>query len=104
MAESVCIHTYLGLECSDPSQNFHHPRLKRQSVVIVIDEFHFHPFLTINYTNSERLEGLRCFELLESVSTHSIWLRKVDMGHAKFVPTHDQKIGCGGHFRPHIQI
>ena len=38
-------------------------------------------------------------ELLESVQTHSILVWKIDSGHqAKFVPTHDLKIGCSDHF------
>ena len=85
--------------------NFHHPRLKSRGVVMVVgDEFQSQPCLTIQYTNGERLEGLRCCELPESVSTHSIWVQKVGLGQAKFVPTHDQKIGCGDHFRAHTPV
>ena len=75
-------------------------------VMVVGDEFQSQLCLTIQYTNGERLEGLRlrCCELPESVSTHSIWVRKVGLGQAKFVPTHDQKTGCGGHFRAHTPI
>ena len=85
--------------------NFHHPRLKSRGVVMVVgDEFQSQLCLTIQYTNGERLEGLRCCELPESVSTHSIWVQKVGLGQAKFVPTHDQKMVCGDHFRPHTPI
>ena len=72
--------------------------------MVVDDEFQSQLCLTIQYTNGERLEGLRCCELPESVSTHSIWVRKVGLGQVKFVPTHDQKIGCGDHCRAHIPI
>ena len=89
----------------DLSQNFHHPLLKSWGVMMVVgDEFQSQPCLTIQHTNGERLEGLRCCELPESVSTHSIWVRKVGLGQAKFVPTHDQKIGCGDHFRAHTPV
>ena len=81
------------------------PTLKSWSVVMVVGyEFQSQPCLTIQHTNGERLEGLRCCELPESVSTHSIWVRKVGLGQAKFVPTHDQKTGCGDHFRAHTPI
>ena len=72
--------------------------------MVMGDEFQSSLSLTIQHTNGERLEGLRCCELPESVSTHSIWVRKVSLGQAKFVPTHDQKTGCGGHFRAHPPI
>ena len=45
-------------------------------VMVVEDEFQSQPCLTIQYTNGEGLEGLRCCELPESVSIHSIWVRK----------------------------
>ena len=68
----------LGLKRRDLSQNFHHWWLKSWGVVMVVgDEFQSQPCLTIQYTNGERLEGLRCCELPESVSTHSIWVQKV---------------------------
>ena len=45
---------------------FHHPRLKSWSVVMVVGyEFQPQPCLTIQHTNGERLEGLRCCELPE---------------------------------------
>ena len=72
--------------------------------MVVEDEFHSKPCLTIQYTNGERLEGLRCCELPESVRTHSLWVRKMGLGQAKFVPAHDQKIGWDKHFRAHIPI
>ena len=72
--------------------------------MVAENEFQSQPCLTIQYTNGERLEGLRCCELPESASTHSIWVRKVGSGQAIFVPTHDQKTGCGDHFRAHTPI
>ena len=71
--------------------------------MVVGNEFHSQPCLTIYYTNGQRLEGLRCCELPESVSTHSIQVQKVGLGRAKFVPSHDQKIGCGVHLEPIYQ-
>ena len=61
--------------------------------MVVGDEFQSQPRLTTYYTNGERLKGLRCCELSESVSTHSIWVQKVGLGQAKIVPTRDKKIG-----------
>ena len=72
--------------------------------MVVGNEFHSQPCLTIQHTKGERLEGLRCSELPESVSTHSIWVGEVGLGQAKFVPTHNQKTGCGTHFRAHTPI
>ena len=48
--------------------------------MVVEDEFHSKPCLTIQYTNGERLEGLGCCELPESVRTHSLWVRKMGLG------------------------
>eukprot|EP00956_Cyclotella_meneghiniana_P006117 scaffold7974_cov113-Cyclotella_meneghiniana.AAC.2 len=69
MAASVCTHSILVWEVGTPaSHNFHHPRLKCQGVVMVVeDEFQSQLCTTIYYTNGQRLEGLRCCELLESV-------------------------------------
>ena len=56
----------------DPSQNFHHPWLKSQGVVMVVgDEFQSQPFLTIQYTNVQRLEVLRSCELPANQSVHT---------------------------------
>ena len=66
-------------------------------MIVVEGEFQSQPFLTILYTNGERLEGLGCCELLESVSRHTIWVQKVSMGQAEFVPSQSWKIGCGDH-------
>ena len=58
MAESVCTGSILVWNVGTWSQNFHHPRLKRQGVVMVVeDEFQSQPCLTIQYTNDERLKG-----------------------------------------------
>ena len=72
--------------------------------MVVEGEFQYQPCLTIHYTNGERLEVLGCCELSESVSTHSIWVRKVGLGQAKFVPTRDQKTCSGRHFSAHRPI
>ena len=72
--------------------------------MVVGDEFQSPPFPTVHYTFDDTLEGLRCCELPESVSTHSIWVQKVGLGQVKLVPTHDQKTGCGDHFRAHTPI
>ena len=72
--------------------------------MVLDDEFHSQPYLTIQHTKGERLEGLRCCELPQSVSKHSIWVGEVGLGQAKFLPTRDQKTGCGCHFRPHTPI
>ena len=72
--------------------------------MVVGDEFQSQPCLTIQHTNGERLEGLRCGELPELVSTQPLWVQKVDLGQAKIVPTRNQKTGCGCHFRPHTPI
>ena len=72
--------------------------------MVVEGEFQSQPFLTIYYTNGEKLEGLGCCELSESVSTHSIWVQKVSMGQAKFVPTHNPKMVCGDYLSDHIPI
>ena len=59
-------------------RNFHHPWLKSRGVVTVLeDEFQSPPSPTIHYTHNDILEGLGCCELPESVSTHTIWVRKV---------------------------
>ena len=105
MAESVCTRSNLVWNVRTQSPNFHHPRLKKQGVVMVVEgEFQSQPFPTIYYTNGQRLEGLRCCELPESVRTYSIWVRKLGLGKAKIVPTHDQKIGCGEDFSAHTPI
>ena len=72
--------------------------------MVVGDEFQSPPFPTVHYTFDDTLEGLRCCELPESVSTHSIWVQKVGLGQVKFVPTHDLKTGCGDHCRAHAPI
>ena len=72
--------------------------------MVVGDEFQSPPFPTFHYTFNDTLEGLRSCELPESASTHLIWVRKVGLGQAKFVPAHDQKTGCGDHFRSHTPI
>ena len=85
--------------------NFHHLRLKSRGVVMVLeDEFQSPPSPTIHYTYNDILEGLGCCELHGSVTTHTIWVRKVSMGRAKFVPSQSWKIGCGDHFSAHIPI
>ena len=69
------------------------------------DEFQSQPCKTIHYINGEKLEGWRCRELHKSVGTLSIWVRRVGLGHqVKFVPTHNQKMGCGDHFGAHSPI
>ena len=60
--------------------------------MVVGYEFQSQPCLTIQHTNGERLEGLKCCELPESVSTRSIRVRKVGLGQANFNPTHDPKL------------
>ena len=72
--------------------------------MVVEGEFQSQPFLTIYYTNGEKLEGLGCCELPESASNHTILVLKVGLGQAKFVPTHDQKIGCGEDFSAQTPI
>ena len=57
--------------------------------MVVGDEFQSQPCLTIKHTNDQRLEGLGCCDMPESVRTYSIWVQKVGLGQAKFVPTHD---------------
>ena len=70
------------------SQHRHHPQLKSQGVVLVVDdEFKSQPCKTIHYTYNETLEGLRCCELPESVQTHSILVWKVGKGQAISDPT-----------------
>ena len=94
MADSVSTCSNLVCHVGALYPNFHHPRLKSRGVVMVVEgEFQSQPFPTIQYTNGERLEGLGSCELPESVSTHSIRVRKVGLGQVKFVPTHDQKKG-----------
>ena len=46
--------------------------------MVVEDEFKSQPCKTISYTIGERMEGLRCCDLLGPVSTHTILVRKVD--------------------------
>ena len=72
--------------------------------MVMDDELKYQHCITIHYTYNDVLEGLGCCELPESVSTHSIWVRKVGLGQAKFVPTRDQKTGCGDHCRDHTPI
>ena len=55
-------------------------------MTVVEDEFQSPPSPNIHYTYNGILEGLGCCELPESVSTHTIWIRKVSMDQAKFVP------------------
>ena len=73
-------------------------------MTVVEGEFQSPPSPTIHYTYNDTLEGLGCCELPESASNHTIWVRKVGLGQAKFVPTHDQKIGCGEDFSAHTPI
>ena len=102
--QSVHAQTY-GVKRGDLSQKFHHPRLKSWGVVMVVGyEFQPQPCLTIQHTNGERLEGLKCCDLTESVQTNSIWVQKVGLGNAKILPIHDQKTGYGDHFRAHTPI
>ena len=90
------------------SQNCSHPQLKSRGVVMVVDdESKSQPCKTIHYTSNETLEGLRCCELPEPVSIHSIWVWKVGMGmgqQANFHPTRSWKIPCIDHFRAHLPI
>ena len=72
--------------------------------MVLEDEFQSPPSPTIHYTYNDTLEGLGCCELHESVSTHTIWVRKVSLGQAKFVPSQSWKIGCGDHLSDHIPI
>ena len=72
--------------------------------MVVGDEFQSPPTQTIHYTFNDTLEGLGCCELPESASTPTIWVRKVGLGQAKFVPTHVQKTGCGEDFCSHTPI
>jgi len=109
MADSLSTCSNLVWNVGALHPNFHHPRLKSRGVVMVVgDEFQSQLCLTTQYTNGERLEGLRCCELPESVSTHTIWVRKVSMAQAKLlVPSHQSwnwKIGCDDHFSSHIPI
>ena len=106
MAESASICSILVWNVGAMHQNFHHPWLKSRGVVRVLeDEFQSPPSPTIHYTYNDTLEGLGCCELYELVSTHTIWVRKVRMGQAKFVPSQSWKIGsCGDHFSAHIPI
>ena len=105
MAESVCTRSILVWDEGTGSQNFHHPWLESRGVVTVVEEeFRSQPCLTIQYTNGEWLEGLRCCEWSESVRTYSIWVWKVGLGQARFVPTPNRKIGCSKHFRAHAPI
>ena len=39
-------------------------------VIVIHDELKSQPFKTIHYAYNEILEGLRCYEFLESVQTH----------------------------------
>ena len=97
----------LGVKCRyTQSRNFHHLFwLKSRGVMTVVEyEFQSPPSQIIHYAYGDTLEGLGCCELHESVSTHTIWVRKVSMGQAKFVPSQSWKIGCGDHFSAHIPI
>ena len=68
-------------------QSRRYPRLKSRGVVMVVeDEFKSQPCKTIWYTNGERMEGLRCCELLGPVQTHTILVRKVDRCKSNFDP------------------
>ena len=70
--------------------------------MVLEDEFQSPPSPTIYHIDNDTLEGLGCCELHESVRTLTIWVRKVRMGRAKFVPSQSWKIGCGDHFSAHI--
>ena len=72
--------------------------------MVLEDEFQSPPSPTIHDTYNETLEGLGCCEMAESVSTHTIWVRKVSIGQPKFVPSQSSKIGCGDHFSAHMPI
>ena len=75
MAEPACTHSIFNLGVGHRdlrSQNFHQPGHKRQDVVMVVgDEFQSQPFLTIQYTNVQRLEVLRSCELPADQSVHT---------------------------------
>eukprot|EP00956_Cyclotella_meneghiniana_P010845 scaffold15182_cov36-Cyclotella_meneghiniana.AAC.1 len=61
------------------SRNRHHPQLKSQGVVLVVDdEFKSQPCKTIQFTYGERMEGLGCCESPKSVQTHSVLMQKVE--------------------------
>ena len=78
MAESVSTGSILVWNVGAMHQTFHHPWLKSQGVVTVVEnEFQSEPSPTIHYTYNDTLEGLGCCELPETVSTHTIWVRKV---------------------------
>ena len=106
MAESVSTRTILVWNVgASMHQKFHHPWLKSRGVVTFVnDEFQSPPSPTIHDTYNDTFEGLGCYELAESVSTHTIWVRKVSIGQAKFVPSQSWKIGCGDHFSAHMPI
>ena len=72
--------------------------------MVAEDEFQSQPCLTTEHTNGLRLGGLSWCECPDSVQRNSIWVRKVGMGRAKFVPAHDKKIGCSDHITDQIPI
>ena len=82
------------------------PPAPQKHVVVTIIEHIYQPQSspTIHYTCNEKLEGLRCCELLGPIQTHTILEWKVDECKANFDPTRTSKTRCGDHYRAHIPI
>ena len=103
--ESIQTYSILVWNVGASYQNRHHPWLKSQGVALIVDdEFKSQPCKTIQYTYGQRMEGLRCCGLPETVQTHSILLWKVENRHDNFDPTYDWKTRWSDHHRNHIPI
>jgi hypothetical protein len=58
-------------------------------ISVVDDEFKSQPCKTIHCTHGQRMDGLRCCELSQSVQTYSILMSKVECKQANFDPSRD---------------
>ena len=71
------------------------PHMTEKQVVVTILEpiYQSPPSPITHYTYNEKLEGLRCCEILALIQTYSILVWNVGYTGAKIVTTHDSKAG-----------
>ena len=82
------------------------PRTQNSRSVVMVgdDELKSQPCKTIQYTYNETLKGLGCFELPESVQTHSILVWKVEYRPSQLLPQFRPETHHASHNRAHKSI
>ena len=85
---------YLGMKCRGHAPKFSSPVTQKPGC----DDgcggwIQSPPSPTIHYTYNDILEWLRCCELPESVSTHTIWVRKVSTAPSQICTLSELEIG-----------